>query len=99
MDRTEQAEKLLEAMAMTNKVKTIIDDISQEKTENLTFEQFEKLYSSVQDMLKATWYISKISTMVEYIPEDLYVKCVMLHNNAVDFMESYEKYKKENGGK
>lgn len=59
----------------------------------LGYNQFERLFATAQDLVKATGNIYDLMNQGNGIPEELYVNVIRLHNTAVDYIEAMKEYK------
>ena len=59
--------------------------------EQITFSQFERIYATAKDLVKATDYLFKITDGDSDFSNDVYTEIVMLHNKAIDYIVAMEK--------
>ena len=59
--------------------------------EQLTFTQFERIYATAKDLVKATDYLFSITDGNSDFSSDVYAEIVMLHNKAIDYIVAMEK--------
>ena len=64
-------------------------------SEVLAYNQFERLFSTAQDLVKATGNIYDLMNQGNRIPEELYVNVIRLHNTAVDYIDAMKEYVKK----
>ena len=58
---------------------------------NMTYEQFSRIYATAKDLVKATHFLNEMVDQVMETPDELYTEIIMLHNRACDFIEAYQK--------
>ena len=59
--------------------------------DNMTYEQFSRIYATAKDLVKATYFLNDMVDQVMQTPDELYTEIIMLHNRACDFIEAYQK--------
>lgn len=76
-----ETEKLMDALV------DLVDGVSK-KNNDLSFSEFEKLYSLAQDLVLVTASVYNLINRGKTIPEEIYSNVIRLHNSAIDYIEA-----------
>ena len=72
-----ETEKLMDALV------DLVDGVSK-KNNDLSFSEFEKLYSLAQYLVLVTASVYEFINRGKTIPEEIYSNVIRLHNSAID---------------
>lgn len=67
-----------------------VDGLKQDMSNNLSFQEFEAIYSTIKSMIQITAGLFSFADSLDKIPKGLYTEIIRLHNAAVDYMEAYK---------
>ena len=59
----------------------------------MSYNQFERIYATAKDLVKATNYLFSITDGDSIFDEELYTDIILLHNKAVDFIVAMKELK------